>query len=285
MFVWNWPWWTLEFCDLHSMRSLETSPRDGFVYVSWLFWVEGFGCFGTILGILLLVVQKSGEKTTWDVQNLVNNGITNQPQLIQDFFHQKYWTGKYEQNSGHISCAMERYTTTIQYISGNKQMIGVVSCWRFSRQTISVQGWPSHRETLTLPWWKEGWDPQGQNGMNHIQDIHIYWHILTYHHSHVHPRCEIKTESLKGSVQGPTDPKLTNRYAAGCGNWRVLYPYGYLQDQETWTPDFSCEPSKLCAKNIKSPKKNPPSMPALKPFFSAKNRIKDIFSWGVRSSL
>lgn len=54
----------------------------------------------------------------------------------------------------------------------------------------------------------------------HIQDIHIYWHI-SYHHSHIHPRCEIKTASLKGSVQRLTDPKLTNRYAAGCGNWRV----------------------------------------------------------------
>ena len=28
--------------------------------------------------------------TTWDVQNLVNNGIDYQPQLVQDFFHQQY---------------------------------------------------------------------------------------------------------------------------------------------------------------------------------------------------
>ena len=28
--------------------------------------------------------------TTWDVLNLVNNGINYQPQLVQDFFHQQY---------------------------------------------------------------------------------------------------------------------------------------------------------------------------------------------------
>ena len=28
------------------------------------------------------MVQKSGEKATWDVQNIVNNGINDQPQLV-----------------------------------------------------------------------------------------------------------------------------------------------------------------------------------------------------------
>ena len=31
---------------------------------------------------LLLMVQKSGENTTWDAQNLVKNGINYQPQLV-----------------------------------------------------------------------------------------------------------------------------------------------------------------------------------------------------------
>ena len=41
--------------------------------------------------ILLLMVQKS-QTTTWDVQNLENNGINYQPQLVHDSFHQQYYT-------------------------------------------------------------------------------------------------------------------------------------------------------------------------------------------------
>ena len=37
------------------------------------------------------MVQKSGEKTTWDVRNPVNHGRSYQPQLVQDFFHQQYY--------------------------------------------------------------------------------------------------------------------------------------------------------------------------------------------------
>ena len=36
--------------------------------------------------MILLMVQKSGEKTTWDVKHEINH----QPQLVQDFFHQQY---------------------------------------------------------------------------------------------------------------------------------------------------------------------------------------------------
>ena len=38
------------------------------------------GCLGPSYG--LDGFSKSGEKTTWDVQNLVNNGINYQPQLV-----------------------------------------------------------------------------------------------------------------------------------------------------------------------------------------------------------
>jgi len=35
-----------------------------------------------------LMVQKSGEKTTWDgAKTLVNNGGNYQHQLVRDFFH------------------------------------------------------------------------------------------------------------------------------------------------------------------------------------------------------
>ncbi len=64
---WHSPWWTFEFFQFvlvltffFSMRSLETSPRDGFVYVFWRStvmcrWVEGFGCFVAILGMIIWV--------------------------------------------------------------------------------------------------------------------------------------------------------------------------------------------------------------------------------------
>ena len=36
------------------------------------------------------MVQKSDEKTTWDVWNPVNDEINYQPQVVQDIFHQQY---------------------------------------------------------------------------------------------------------------------------------------------------------------------------------------------------
>ena len=40
-------------------------------------------------------LKKSQKTTTWDVYNLVNNGINNQPQLVQDVFHQQCYKHTY----------------------------------------------------------------------------------------------------------------------------------------------------------------------------------------------
>ena len=49
--------------------------------------------FSDEFAVILLMVQKS-QTTTWDVQNLVNNGINYQPQLVGEFTgflnHQQY---------------------------------------------------------------------------------------------------------------------------------------------------------------------------------------------------
>ena len=51
--------------------------------------------FLTFIHFILLMVEKSREKTTRDVWNLVNNGINYQPQLVQGgFYHQYGWCFK-----------------------------------------------------------------------------------------------------------------------------------------------------------------------------------------------
>ncbi len=76
------------YCQWHTAN--ETSPK--FVLRSWeltyphprYVWVHDFP-FPKVRYCWWL---KSC--TTWDVQNLVNNGINYQPQLVQDFSHQQY---------------------------------------------------------------------------------------------------------------------------------------------------------------------------------------------------
>ena len=38
----------------------------------------------------IVLVDVRNPEFTWELINLVNNGINYQPQLVQDFFHQQY---------------------------------------------------------------------------------------------------------------------------------------------------------------------------------------------------
>ena len=65
--------------------------KEGSDTFFWLgshkFWDCFFGWYW------LLMVQKSCEKTTWDVKNPVTKGVKYQLQLVQDFFPQLYYLG------------------------------------------------------------------------------------------------------------------------------------------------------------------------------------------------
>ena len=43
-------------------------------------------------GILHHLGWKKSQTTTWDVWNPIDTGINYQPQLVQDFFHQQYYS-------------------------------------------------------------------------------------------------------------------------------------------------------------------------------------------------
>ena len=72
-------WWSYEYymMDVDGFQMGWTHQLIKF------FWV----CFWRMLLLMLLMVRKSGGKTTWDVQNLVNIGKNYQPQLVKAFFH------------------------------------------------------------------------------------------------------------------------------------------------------------------------------------------------------
>ncbi len=76
--------------QLTKIKLKRTKPRNfevtssslttkWFPLSQWTAWLD-----------MLLLMEEIPVPTTWDVKNLVNNGINYQPQQVQDFSHQQY---------------------------------------------------------------------------------------------------------------------------------------------------------------------------------------------------
>ena len=69
-------WWS-------KNKSRQSSPKRTWQMQLVMPFGDSWTCCWSHLWEVLLMVQKSGEKTTWDVKN---SGINYQPQLVQDFW-------------------------------------------------------------------------------------------------------------------------------------------------------------------------------------------------------
>ena len=159
-----------------------------------------------------------------------------------------------------------------------------VQCWRW-KAVIGVQGWPSHRETLTLPWWEEGSEPQSpffclscfQGHMTISFHIHTYWRI-SYH---ISTHEVFQTVSLFGSVKRPTDLKLTTDMH---WMWQLKGIHAY-KIRRLGPPDFLYKKIMSTIQTLRNMRSlfnpTPPTTPALKRFFLQRLELKTFLVEGL----
>ena len=109
---------------------------------SYLFWIDADGeCFSDYY-----CWWKKSQTTTWDVSNLVNNGINYQPQLVDAGFlnHQSY----------HPNCFSN--SEFLGYSSAARQKSGMNGCKKPLKRTIQC-GSSEKMEAIFTNSWMIGW--------------------------------------------------------------------------------------------------------------------------------